>query len=153
MEDNTTAAPVPAMPMQTATMQYSGFWIRVLAMIIDGIILGIIGYLAFGSDVTQVDAENGFNASVSFTGWKNLVPIIYTIGFWSWISATPGKYIVGIKIVDQNGGKLSIARAVGRYLSYLVNFITIGIGFIWVAFDGKKQGLHDKIAKTYVVKR
>ncbi len=132
------------------TKKYAGFWIRLLATIIDGIILSILGRILFGSETANM--QDG-TANVSFTGWQTLVPILYTIGFWGVLSTSPGKMLFGLKIVNEKGEKLSWKTAIIRYLGYIVSWITLGIGFLWIAFDKKKQGLHDKIAKTYVVKK
>jgi uncharacterized RDD family membrane protein YckC len=125
---------------------YAGFWIRFLAMIIDGIIISIISS-PFGTATTLPDGTY----SVSVTGWPSLIPIVYIIAFWIFLSATPGKLILGLKIVDDSGNKLTPVKAIVRYLGYIVSGIILGIGFFMIGFDAKKQGLHDRIAKTYVV--
>lgn len=132
---------------------YAGFWIRLLAMIIDSIILGVIGYFLFGSEVTQVDMTNGPNVNISYNGWNSLVPLLYTFIFWVWISATPGKYICGIKIIEADGKKLSWQKAILRLVGYLVSSLGLLLGFLWIGFNQKKRGWHDMIAGTYVVKR
>lgn len=132
----------------TGSHRYAGFWIRFLAAIIDGIILSTVGYLLFGNEVTQV---SGAYIDVSFTGWKSLIPALYTILFWIWLSATPGKLVLGLKIVEANGKKLSIKTAIIRFFSYIVSSVALFLGFIWIGFDKEKQGWHDKIAKTHVV--
>jgi len=133
-------------------MQYSGFWIRFVAMVIDAVFLGIIASILFGSGTAQV-GDGAVSASFSFEGWRMIAPTLYYILFGGWISATPGKYICGIKIVSEDGQKLSWGKSVLRYIGYFPSFLVFCIGFIWVGFDKKKQGWHDKIAKTYVVKR
>ena len=89
--------------------------------------------------------------TVSFNGPYILIPIAYTIGFWMWKSATPGKMLLKLKIVQENGNTLDIKTALIRYFSYILSGIVIFLGYIWIGFDAKKQGWHDKIAKTYVV--
>ena len=80
-----------------------------------------------------------------------LLPAIAVIIFWICKSATPGKLIT--KIIDQkSGGKLSIVQSLVRYFSYYISILPLFLGIIWVAFDKKKQGWHDKIAGTVVVK-
>lgn len=158
-----TAAPAPeptpqaapeAAPAAEATgeFKYAGFWIRFLALILDGIVLGLIGYLVAGGEIVTIDMTDGINVSVNFFGANTIIPIIYTLGFWMWKSATPGKMILGLKIVETDGKNISVVKAVIRYLGYIVSGIVFLLGFIWAAFDGKKQGWHDKIAGTYVVK-
>lgn len=146
--------PTPKTATATASaagaVRYAGFWIRFLAFIIDNVILGIVSSLIPGANVTTV--QDGM-VSVSYSGWFTLIPIIYSIGFWIWLSATPGKYILGLKITELDGSKLNVKDAIIRYLGYIVSGIAIGIGFLVIGFDAKKQGWHDKIAKTYVVYR
>lgn len=132
--------------------QYAGFWRRLLAQIIDAIILGVLGYLLFGSAVTNVTGADGlYSVNVSFTNWQTLIPVLYTILFWIWKGATPGKMVLGMKIINVDGSDLTWGRAIGRYFAYFVSAIVIFIGFIWIGFDSKKQGWHDKLAGTYVV--
>ena len=135
-----------AQAVNMASAHYAGFWIRLVAFIIDGIILGII-CSPFGTATTLPDGTY----SVNLTGWPTLIPIVYAIGFWIWLSATPGKLILGLKVVDANGNKIAPLTAVVRYLGYILSGIVLSIGFIWIGFDAKKQGWHDKIAKTFVV--
>jgi uncharacterized RDD family membrane protein YckC len=138
-------------------MRYAGFWIRFLAYIIDGIILGVVGRILFGASVTQFDtygsADAGLSFSVNYSGWRVLVPLAYLLIFWITCSATPGKMICGLKIVEESGQKLSWQKALLRVVGYMISAVVVFIGFIWIGFDKKKQGWHDKIAGTYVVKK
>ncbi len=76
----------------------------------------------------------------------------YTLFFWAWRGATPGKMIMGIKIIRTDSSPLTLDRAVIRFFSSILSGLILYIGFIMIAFDERKQGLHDKIADTYVVK-
>ena len=79
--------------------------------------------------------------------------MVLVILFWAKKQATPGKMAVSAKIVDaKTGGKPSTKQCVGRYFAYILSFIPFGLGFLWVAFDPKKQSWHDKLAGTVVVK-
>jgi uncharacterized RDD family membrane protein YckC len=74
------------------------------------------------------------------------------IGFWRYCGATPGKIAVGVKIVDAaTGGPPTLGRLVLRFLAYFVSAFPLYLGFLWVAFDRRKQGWHDKIARTVVI--
>ena len=81
-----------------------------------------------------------------------VVSIVYWLGFWVWRGQTPGKMAVGIKVIRTDSSPVKWQCAVRRCLGYVVSAITLFIGFIWVAFDSRKQGIQDKIADTYVVK-
>ncbi|MCX5757389.1 MAG: RDD family protein [Candidatus Hydrogenedentes bacterium] len=100
-----------------------------------------------------------FRAEVN-AGWVHflalgLLPIVAVILFWRFWSATPGKMLCGTRrIVDADtGGTLSTMQCILRYLGYLISTIPLCLGFAWVAFDGRKQGFHDKLAHTVVVRR
>jgi len=123
-------------------MNYAGFWRRLVAVIIDGVILGAITGVLM--------AIFGAQQAASWLG--SIIGIIYVIGFWTWRGQTLGKMVMGIKIVETDGSPIGIGRAILRYVGYLVSTIIICIGYLMIAWDSKKQGLHDKIAGTYVVK-
>ncbi len=134
--------------------KYVGFWARVLATLIDSVLimaitlpplLGIYG-LAY---LDNKDAVNG-PADILIS---NILPMIVVILFWVKKQATPGKMAVSARIVDaETGGKPSKKQCVGRYFAYILSAIPLGLGFLWVAFDPKKQSWHDKLAGTVVVK-
>ncbi len=128
------------------TMTYGGFWIRLLAYLIDVIILSVAAGILFGNTCS------GTGYCASYEGWRMIIPMAYYIGFWIWKSATPGKMICKLRIVEADGKPLRPQTAVIRFLSYFVSAVALCIGFIWIGFDEKKQGWHDKLAKTYVVK-
>lgn len=135
-------------------MKYAGFWIRVAASIIDSIILVLVTspilYSIYGKEYFK---SQGLIAGFWDVILKWVFPAIAVIVFWIYKSATPGKMILGIKIVDLKTGKSpSTSQSIIRYLGYYVSMIPLMLGIIWVAFDKKKQGFHDKLAGTVVVK-
>jgi uncharacterized RDD family membrane protein YckC len=73
-----------------------------------------------------------------------------TVMLWKY-SATVGMFAGGLRVVNADGSSISYAKAVGRYFAYILNFFTFGIGFIMIAFDKEKRGLHDVICNTRVV--
>lgn len=80
-------------------------------------------------------------------------PLIATILFWKYKSATPGKMMMGIAIVDaETGGVPVTGKLVLRYFAYLVSIVPLLFGFIWIAFDKRKQSFHDKLADTLVIR-
>lgn len=123
-------------------LEYAGFWIRLGAGVIDLLILGAFaGVLAYF-----------FPAPVIWLTAGIVVSIVYWLGFWVWRGQTPGKMAAGIKVIRTDSSPVKWQCAVRRCLGYVVSAITLFIGFIWVAFDSRKQGVQDKIADTYVVK-
>ena len=82
-----------------------------------------------------------------------LLPLAYYLGFWLWRSATPGKMLCRLEIRSADQGRLRPGQALLRLLAYLPSLFLFGLGFLWIAFDRDKQGWHDKIAGTTVVRR
>lgn len=135
-------------------VEYVGFWMRFVASIIDSILIMLLVYplmaVIFGWD--NVMAGN-VNPGVSLL-LELVLPAVAVIVFWIYRSATPGKMVVGAQIVDANTlGKPSTGKLVGRYFAYYVSMIPLLLGFLWVAFDKRKQGWHDKLAGTLVIKK
>ncbi|MGB2740215.1 MAG: RDD family protein [Cognaticolwellia sp.] len=133
--------------------QYAGFWVRMVASIIDSVLILMLTlpilYLIYGEayfDSKEL-VQGGGDFFISY-----LLPIGVIILFWIYKSATPGKIALSIIIVDEKtGGKPSIKQYVIRYIGYYVSLVPLGLGFIWVALDEKKQGWHDKMAGTVVI--
>jgi uncharacterized RDD family membrane protein YckC len=135
-------------------LRYAGFWIRFWAFVIDSVlVLLIIVPLLWATYGTQYlePADTIFRGPLDFL--LNVVfPTVAIITFWVYRSATPGKIVVGARIVDaRSGGKPSTLQLVGRYFGYYVSVIPFGLGMLWIAFDRRKQGWHDKLAGTVVV--
>ena len=137
--------------MNEPVPEYVGFWARVGAAIIDSILMAIVlvpiaRILGIGYDWDELDSP----ANIVMNG---VLPAIVVILFWVYRQATPGKMVIGAKIVDaKTGGKPSTGQFIGRYLSYYLSSIVFALGFIWVGFDDRKQGWHDKLAGTVVVR-
>lgn len=141
-------------------LEYAGFWIRVGAALIDSILLLLIitPLLIKFYGWTYFSADAGSNAYVFVKGPSDfiisyLVPAIISIAFWMTKQATPGKMLLKLKIVDaKTGNPLTLGQSIGRYLGYYVSIIPFCLGLIWVGIDSKKQGWHDKLAGTVVVR-
>ncbi|MBA6339540.1 RDD family protein [Colwellia sp. MB02u-10] len=135
-------------------VQYVGFWLRFGASVIDSIILIMFTYpflfLIYGSQhFDSAELVQGFS-DVMIT---YAFPMLATILFWIYKSATPGKILLQAKIVDEKtGDKPTVKQSVIRYLAYYVSLIPLGLGFFWIAWDDKKQGWHDKISGTIVIR-
>jgi uncharacterized RDD family membrane protein YckC len=124
-------------------MRYGGFWIRALAYIIDGILIGIVvGILTLTSDPA---ARNTVSTIV---GW-----LYFAVMESSARQATFGKSLLGLTVTNTQGQRISFLRATGRHFAKILSAIILFIGFIMVAFDSRKQGLHDKLADTLVIQR
>ena len=148
---------------------YGGFWIRLLALIIDGIIVGVVSGiiriplgLAIGGvglglsrnpDPSQVFAA--LPAILSLAGLSFMIQLALSLGyevyFLSTKGATPGKMALGLKVTGPKGSPLSAGLAAGRYFARILSWLTLCIGFIIAAFDSEKRALHDHICGTRVI--
>lgn len=131
-------------------LQYAGFWIRVGAYLIDAIILWLANFVVsmvfLGGGTAMATA-----ASIPLIIVMSLIGIAYFVIMESSSrQGTVGKMAVGIKVGKENGERISVVNALGRYFAKILSTLILFIGFIMVGFDSKKQGLHDKLAKTYV---
>ncbi len=125
------------------TEELAGLGERLIALIIDGIILGIIGGVLFSGL-----REGTVSSIVTF-----LIGITYNWYFLTQQNGqTIGKRVMGIRVVKINDRPLEAADVIVRYVGYYINSFVFGLGWIWAAFDNRKQGWHDKLASTLVVK-
>jgi len=141
--------------MQEHEPKYAGFWIRTGAAIIDTLLILVVsvpllvalyGWAYF--DSTSIVAGP---ADFMIT-W--VLPAVAVIAFWIVKQATPGKMAVSTRIVDAETGRpASAGQLIGRYFAYFAACIPFGLGILWVAFDRRKQGWHDKLAGTVVVRQ
>ena len=157
----------------TSPFRYAGFWIRVGAQIIDGLItstvLGAIFMIFFGAaffdaikQIVQAGSEGrpadptamipmmasiGIFQLVAFLG-----SAIYSIWFLVKFGATPGKMAVGIKVVRPDGGPLSVGQAIGRYFAHILSGLILYIGYMMAGWDDEKRALHDRLAGTRVIR-
>lgn len=145
---------------------YGGFWLRFCAKFLDGIITGVVGMLInvlvalvlFGESnyfgLARTQAGNAtyllFQAITTLSGI--VVGVSYVWFFLSRYQATPGKMALGLKVVRADGVRLTTGRIIGRYFAEMLSGLMIGIGYLMVAFDDQKRGLHDRICDTRVIK-
>ena len=134
---------------------YAGFTKRFFAFIIDHICLGMVlfvPFIPFGSPIGDIDDWH-FD---SIWGLHTLIKVAIAMAYYvlcetsSW-QGTLGKHLLGMKVVNERYQKLSMQEAVLRYLSKYLSDLFLCLGYIWIIFDTKKQGWHDKIAGTYVI--
>ena len=134
--------------------EYAGFWIRFGAMLIDLVVMIIVLYIP----LTMIDGEEYWIGEQFIYGFWDvilgyIVPIVVTIWFWLRYSGTPGKMATRLRIVDAaTGNKMTTGQAIGRYFAYTIAILPLCLGLIWVGIDKKKQGWHDKLAGTVVIR-
>ncbi len=159
--------PAPVYP--AASTMYAGFWIRLVARIVDGVIVAIpVGvvffvFIAIAGGIASTANSSDQNAQAALglgiVGVWLLVVLLATVGtivyyvyFWGTSGSTLGMRLFRLRLVDANtGGPIGIGRAVIRYLMTFVNTMACYIGWIWVAFDPRKQGWHDHVANSVVI--
>ena len=139
-------------------VEYAGFWRRLLAFTIDTLLLSLLSTLMlatlYGTEyLAQVQQLKEF----SQINWLDVVleqafPALWTIGFWIILMATPGKLLLDCQVVDARTlQKASPVQLTVRYLAYLLSILPLGLGFLWIAFNKRHQGWHDKLANTVVI--
>lgn len=133
--------------------EYAGFWIRLGAAILDTIIILAVLFplmLLLSPSVT----DNLTSTSWSWTDWiGQILSAVFYIFCWVKFAGTPGKRLLRLKVLDeQTGNHVSVGQGIIRYIGYIPATLVLFIGLIWIAFDRKKQGWHDKMAKTVVVR-
>ena len=148
-------------------VNYGGFWIRFVAKFIDGLILmvpqfgvqmvlGMVMGATTAPKVTPGQPPSFDPAQImlllAIIGSSIGLHMVYSIVLVSKYGATWGKMAVGLKIVTENGSKLTVGRAVGRFFAEWVSGLTLYIGYIIAGFDSEKRALHDHICSTRVIK-
>jgi uncharacterized RDD family membrane protein YckC len=142
--------------MNNDELEYVGFWARVGASLIDTVLALIICVpvltLIYGWQYWSSASGPLIRGPADFLiNW--VLPAVAVVLFWVYREATPGKIAISARIVDaKTGGHPSTGQFVGRYLAYYLSMIPLFLGFVWVAFDPRKQGWHDKLAGTVVVR-
>lgn len=138
---------------------YAGFWRRVAAALVDqmfffavtALLLYFVKGPAYLRALMFADDEL-MQAGIAELLVEQLVPAIITIGMWLRFGATPGKFLFGCRVVDaQTRGSLTLRQSVLRYVGYFLSLLPLGLGFLWVAIDKRRQGFHDKLAHTQVI--
>jgi uncharacterized RDD family membrane protein YckC len=129
------------------TTNKAGFWVRFFAIFIDGLGVGIVSNIISG--VMGADPMSTSSSSIN-----TLLGVLYFCYFWSAQGGgqTLGMRVLNIKVIRTDGSSLTILQAFIRYVGLFVSIVCLFIGVIWAAFDANKQGWHDKIASTYVVR-
>jgi uncharacterized RDD family membrane protein YckC len=154
---------------------YAGFWIRFIAIIIDGIIISIVRAflvipilamvgISFANGMGDIDPSNMDDLIPMIATFIAAAGVLMLVSTIIWVlygtlmeaskyQATVGKLALGLIVTDTNGAKLDFSKSLVRNLSKLLSNFILMIGYIMAAFTEKKQGLHDIIAGTLVVKK
>ncbi len=146
-------------PTDYSTMPKAGFLYRFIAWLIDAIILGIIqGAItaALGTPVmtgVSFDPVQMASRYSAISAISLIIGVAYFVYFWGDKGATPGKMALGLKVIGTDGSMpVGYPKAFVRYIGYIISSIICMLGYLLIIIDDDNQGLHDKIASTYVVK-
>ncbi len=136
--------------------RYAGFWRRLGACLLDALLFTLLlGLLqgVLGAGGLRLNAGEGtLWLSARIDALHNLLALALTVFMWMRFMGTPGKLLLGCHVVDARSGRpLRLWQAVLRYLAYLASLLPLGLGFLWIAWDRRKQGFHDKLAGSVVV--
>ncbi|MET4692430.1 RDD family protein [Endozoicomonas lisbonensis] len=141
-------------PVLPESIEYAGFWTRCGAMLIDTFVLLLVTVpltlVIYGSEMWH-------NETLVLGSWDLLInwlfPVVFVILFWRYRGATPGKMATSVQVVDAKTGQIpGFRQSAIRYVGYFLSIIPLMLGFFWIAIDKRKQGWHDKLAGTVVIK-
>jgi uncharacterized RDD family membrane protein YckC len=148
--------------------RYGGFRRRLFAFLIDkvilyfvSLILFLIGLLALGLRDDMMDRIP--TSSADLTHGMGVFALLYLTAsllagmtYFTWFHGiagrTPGKMLLGLRVIQASGDPMTPGIAFLRWVGYLISGLVLCLGFLWIAFDGRKQGWHDKIAATLVIR-
>jgi len=139
-------------------MEYAGFWLRLGAKTIDGMIVGVVSLvITLGGGMFLVGAmssnpHTAIGIQIAMNLFQTILAAAYATWFIGKYGATPGKMACNLKVVAGDGGKLSYGKACSRHFSEYLSAIILGIGYLMSAFDPEKRALHDRMCNTRVVR-
>ena len=122
-------------------MEYpkAGFSVRLLAFLIDVIIINVVGFVV--GTIPFIGTFLGF-----------FVGAAYFTYFFGTTGQTLGKRALNLKVVSTDGSPMTYEKGFLRYIGYIISSIPVGLGYLWIIWDKNRQGFHDKLAKTYVIR-
>ena len=140
--------------------KYGGFWPRAMAFLLDKIIIYlllflviIVGIMILGLSIFSITPTILITPLfLSYYGVNLLLNMLYFTYFHGTSGQTPGKKLLGLKVIQKTGEPMTPGIAFLRWVGYIVSGMVFYLGFIWIGFDSRKQGWHDKIAGTFVVR-
>ena len=135
-------------------IRYGGFWRRFAALTIDTIILYLSIIILSLIGTRLIPINNGFTwvRMTPYYGMALIINAVYFTYFHGILGQTPGKRLFGLRVVQTGGAPLTPGIAFLRWVGYIISKIPLFLGFIWAVFDGSKQGWHDKMAGTCVIR-
>ena len=154
-------SPTPPTPPATSPVpeDLAGFWRRLGAWLIDLLVVGVTGFLlAFwaaiviqmaGGDLDDRELSDRLDNGTAAFGYLAAFGTLWAFNAFGW---TPGKQALGLRIVREGGQRPGISAGLARTIGAPLSGLVLGLGYLWAAWDGRKQTWHDKIAGTFVVR-
>jgi uncharacterized RDD family membrane protein YckC len=150
--------------------QYSGFLSRLIAFFLDVVIISLTSLILYwlasallfqftGFSLYACPSPETFNfkvmtcraASWGYSIFLTVFPLVYLFFFWILTGQTIGDYALGIRVVRTNGRRMNLPSVALRITGYFLCFLSLGLGFLWILVDDRRQGWHDKLAGTCVI--
>lgn len=147
------AAPGGRPEQPSDDLEYVGFWARLLATLVDvALFIGLCAVVEW--PLTLIDDDLYLNGTNPWVGlFQRVLWVVLVLGFWATVQGTPGKQALRATIVHaRTGQRPAFWQMVVRYVAYVLSLLPFGLGFFWVLWDPRKQGWHDKLANTVVVR-
>lgn len=136
----------------TTQVEYATIGNRFLALFIDSLIIGLVVGIIVAAISAAIPTPPPTQGNTTNSGISFIVGLIYySVFLLQWNGQTPGKRVMKVRVVKADGSALTFADVFIRYIGYYLNSIVLLIGWIWAFFDPRRQGWHDKMARTYVV--
>jgi uncharacterized RDD family membrane protein YckC len=148
------------------TQIYVGFWRRLFAFMLDNIIIYLLVFTVFLIGMFTLGASSGLHgirpggghmlaALLRIAILFNILYLFMCMAYFTYFHGicgkTPGKMVFGFRVIYVTGESLTFGTAFLRWIGYFISSLPLNLGFIWIAFDGKKQGFHDKLVGTVVI--
>ena len=145
--------------MDAPDKEYAGLAVRVGAFAIDAAIFVPVAlameWLVYGERYFQLVGSLGPSQFLGFADFlvSVVLPLLWTVGLWMAYGGTPGKRLLGLRVVDaRRGDHLGVLPALVRYLLYGPSLVVFGFGFLWVLADSRRRGWHDIVAGSVVIR-
>ncbi|AKG52938.1 hypothetical protein DGWBC_0251 [Dehalogenimonas sp. WBC-2] len=150
-------------PKVPIALEFAGFWRRLGAFVIDLTVLGATAsfltpfhWFGFGNFFDLSSFISVPVLSIPFIAIANpvsaMLSSVYFVALWAWRGQTLGMIAAGIKLIRTDGTDVDTGHSITRLLGLIISALPLFLGLVWIAFDERNQGWHDKIAQTYVVK-
>jgi len=153
----------PRHPPSLTPPCYAGFVTRLIACLLDAAVLATIvlllaaaaqaigGLLTLYGVLFSKPAQEVGPVRIAIAVMGVVAIVAYPIAFWMLASQTPGKALMGLRVVRLDGKPMTIGCALARYVGYWLAALPLFVGFLWILLDRRRQGWHDKIAGTCVI--